>query len=135
MSVEVDFLVIGSGLAGLTYALTAAEFGSVALLTKKNRTDANSSWAQGGIAGVLADNDSFELHTQDTLVAGAGLCHADAVDVLVHEGPERIRHLMTLGAQFNTETNTDGLEVLSLGREGGHSRNRIVHTADYTGWE
>jgi L-aspartate oxidase len=135
MSVEVDFLVIGSGLAGLTYALTVAEFGSVALLTKKNRTDANSSWAQGGIAGVLADNDSFELHKQDTLVAGAGLCHEDAVDVLVHEGPERIRHLMTLGAAFNTETNGDGLEVLSLGREGGHSRNRIVHTADYTGWE
>ena len=135
MSVEVDFLVIGSGLAGLTYALTVAEFGSVALLTKKNRTDANSSWAQGGIAGVLADNDSFALHTQDTLVAGAGLCHEDAVDVLVHEGPERIRHLMTLGAQFNMETDTAGIEVLSLGREGGHSRNRIVHTADYTGWE
>ncbi len=135
MSVEVDFLVIGSGLAGLTYALTVAEFGSVALLTKKNRTDANSSWAQGGIAGVLAENDSVALHVQDTLIAGAGLCHEDAVDVLVEEGPERIRHLITLGAQFNTETNPEGLEVLSLGREGGHSRNRIVHTADYTGWE
>ncbi len=135
MSVEVDFLVIGSGLAGLTYALTVAEFGTVALLTKKNRTDANSSWAQGGIAGVLAENDSFALHKRDTLIAGAGLCHEDAVDALVQEGPERIRHLMTLGAQFNTETSPEGLEVLSLGREGGHSRNRIVHTADYTGWE
>jgi L-aspartate oxidase len=133
--VEIDYLVIGSGLAGLTYALYMADYGSVALLTKKTRTDANSSWAQGGIAGVLAENDSFELHMQDTLVAGAGLCHEDAVEVLVHEGPERIRDLIALGAQFNTETDADGRAVLSLGREGGHSRNRIVHTADYTGWE
>src|SRR5579871_1142366 len=135
MSVDVDFLVIGSGLAGLTYALTVAPHGSVALLTKKTRSDANSSWAQGGIAGVLADDDSFELHKQDTLVAGAGLCHEAAVDILVHEGPQRIRHLISLGAQFNTEFDEAGQEVLSLGREGGHSRNRIVHTADYTGWE
>ncbi len=135
VEVETDFLVIGSGLAGLTYALQMAAHGSVALLTKKTRTDANSSWAQGGIAGVLADDDSFELHTQDTLTAGAGLCHADAVEILVHEGPERIRDLMALGAQFNMETDAEGQEVLSLGREGGHSRNRIVHTADYTGWE
>jgi L-aspartate oxidase len=135
MSVEVDYLVIGSGLAGLTYALHVAPYGSVALLTKKTRADANSSWAQGGIAGALAEDDSFELHKQDTLVAGAGLCHEDAVDVLVHEGPERIRDLIALGAQFNTEVAANGQEVLSLGREGGHSRNRIVHTADYTGWE
>jgi L-aspartate oxidase len=135
MIVDVDYLVIGSGLAGLTYALHLANYGSVALLTKKTRTDANSSWAQGGIAGVLAENDSFELHKQDTLVAGAGLCHEDAVEVLVREGPERIRDLIALGAQFNMETDPDGQEVLSLGREGGHSRNRIVHTADYTGWE
>src|SRR5579862_5158363 len=131
----VDFLVIGSGLAGLTYALTVAPHGTVGLLTKKTRTDANSSWAQGGIAGVLADDDSFELHKQDTLIAGAGLCHPDAVDILVHEGPERIRELITLGANFNTATDESGNVVLALGREGGHSRNRIVHTADYTGWE
>jgi L-aspartate oxidase len=135
MIVDVDTLVIGSGLAGLTYALRMADHGSVALLTKKTRTDANSSWAQGGIAGVLAENDSFELHKQDTLVAGAGLCHEDAVEVLVHEGPERIHDLIALGARFNMETDADGQAVLSLGREGGHSRNRIVHTADYTGWE
>ncbi|HZP82657.1 MAG TPA: L-aspartate oxidase [Chthonomonadaceae bacterium] len=135
MSVEIDFLVIGSGLAGLTYALNVAPHGSVALLTKKRRADANSSWAQGGIAGVLSEDDSFALHKQDTLVAGAGLCHEDAVEVLVHEGPERIRDLIALGANFNTETDASGNVRLSLGREGGHSRNRIVHTADYTGWE
>src|SRR5450432_679939 len=133
MSVDVDYLVIGSGLAGLTYALTVAQQGyRVAVLTKKTRTDANSSWAQGGIAGVLADDDSFELHTQDTLVAGAGLCREDAVAVLVHEGPERIRDLMALGASFNMETDEAGQEVLSLGREGGHSRNRIFHATEYT---
>ncbi len=135
MSTKVDFLIIGSGLAGLTYALSVAPYGTVAVVTKKSRTDANSSWAQGGIAGVLSEEDSFELHKADTLRAGAGLCSEEAVDVLVHEGPERIRELMTLGAQFNTETDDQGHEVLSLGREGGHSRNRIVHTADYTGWE
>ena len=135
MAETVDFLVIGSGLAGLTYALQVASHGSVALLTKKTRADANSSWAQGGIAGVLAEGDSFELHARDTLVAGAGLCHEDAVEVLVREGPDRIRDLIRLGAQFNMETDESGREILSLGREGGHSRNRIVHTADYTGWE
>lgn len=135
MIVDVDYLVIGSGLAGLTYALHVASFGSVALLTKKTRADANSSWAQGGIAGVIADDDSFELHVRDTLVAGAGLCNEAAVEVLVREGPERIHELIEMGAQFNMETDKAGQEVLSLGREGGHSRNRIVHTADYTGWE
>ena len=136
MEQNYDYLVIGSGLAGLTYAIQVAHYGSVALLTKKNRTDANSSWAQGGIAGVLdTEGDSFELHVQDTLTAGAGLCHEDAVQVLVEEGPQRIRELIELGAQFDTAVQPDGHTELSLGREGGHSRNRIVHTADYTGWE
>lgn len=130
-----DYLVIGSGLAGLTYALNMAKHGGVTLLTKRKRTDANSSWAQGGIAGVMAEDDSFELHKQDTLTAGAGLCDEEAVEVLVREGPERIQELRELGAQFDTQTEPDGSSVLSLGREGGHSRNRIVHTADFTGWE
>ncbi|CEK12817.1 L-aspartate oxidase [Chthonomonas calidirosea] len=132
---DTDYLVIGSGLAGLTYALRLAPHGHVTVLTKRSRTDANSSWAQGGIAGALGEDDSLELHLQDTLVAGAGLCHPDAVEILVCEGPERIRDLIRLGAHFNTEIGPSGEEVLSLGREGGHSRNRIVHTADYTGWE
>ncbi len=135
MDINVDYLVIGSGLAGLTFALNTAAGGQVAVLTKKTRADANSSWAQGGIAGVLSEDDSFALHTQDTLVAGAGLCHEDAVEILVREGPERIRDLIARGAKFDMELDSDGQSVLSLGREGGHSRNRIAHTADYTGWE
>ncbi len=135
MKREVDYLVIGSGLAGLTFALNASAAGRVALLTKRSRSDASSSWAQGGIAGALGDDDSFALHLQDTLVAGAGLCNTDAVETLVQEGPERIRELMEMGAGFNTEIDEAGNTVLQLGREGGHSRNRIVHTADYTGWE
>jgi L-aspartate oxidase len=135
MASEADFLVIGSGLAGLTFALDVAPHGSVIVLTKKARTDANSSLAQGGIAGVLGEDDSFELHKQDTLVAGAGLCREDAVEVLVTEGPDRIQDLIRMGAHFNYETDSSGHQVLALGREGAHSRNRIVHTADYTGWE
>ncbi|MDE2126108.1 MAG: L-aspartate oxidase [Armatimonadetes bacterium] len=135
MNYRTDFLVIGSGLAGLTFALTAAEHGDVALLTKRASTDASSSWAQGGIAGAFADDDSFQLHAQDTMTAGAGLCHADAVDVLVTEGPARIMDLISLGARFDTQLSGHGDTELALGREGGHSRNRIVHTADYTGRE
>lgn len=134
-TIETDYLVIGSGLAGLTYALRLAPHGSVTLLTKRKRTDANSSWAQGGIAGVLANDDSFELHVKDTLIAGAGLCNEAAVEVLVREGPERIKELMQMGANFDMTDDEEGNPSLSLGREGGHSRNRIVHTADYTGWE
>ncbi|MDW8105483.1 MAG: L-aspartate oxidase [Armatimonadota bacterium] len=130
-----DFVVVGSGIAGLTFALRAAEHAEVVVITKKERSESNTNYAQGGIAGVLSPEDTFELHIQDTLNAGAGLCHEDAVRVLVHEGPRQIRRLMELGARFDMERDAQGNPVLALGREGGHSRNRIVHYADQTGWE
>jgi len=126
-----DYLVLGSGSAGLSFALEVSSKGRVALITKKDRTDSSTNWAQGGIAGVMGPDDDPELHVQDTLIAGAGLCHEDAVRVLVAEGPDRIRELMEFGANFNREPGGE----LSLGREGGHSRRRIIHTADLTGKE
>lgn len=122
---QFDFVVIGSGLAGLTFALHAAPHGRVAVLTKGTVTDSNTSWAQGGIAAAVGESDSWELHEQDTLVAGAGLCDPQAVRFLVQQAPSAIEWLSSLGARFDIE----------LGREGGHSRHRIVHHADKTGWE
>lgn len=127
---HVDVLVIGSGIAGLTFALKLADHASVTLVTKKRRADSNTNYAQGGIAAVMSPTDSFALHVDDTLRAGAGLCHEDAVTELVREGPDRVRELMAWGAAF---TVAEGR--LSLGREGGHSRRRIVHTQDLTGRE
>jgi L-aspartate oxidase len=127
---EVDVLVIGSGIAGLTFALKAARLGSVLVVTKKERAESNTNWARGGIAAVLGPDDDPSLHREDTLVAGAGLCHGDAVRTLVSEGPARVRELLEWGAAF--ERDEDG--ALSLGREGGHSRRRIVHAGDRTGW-
>ena len=132
---QFDFVVLGSGIAGLTFALDVADLGTVALVTKKDRTDSNTNWAQGGIAGVMAPDDSFDLHIEDTLIAGAGLCHRDAVEILVHEGPDRIRELIDFGTHFNTETDAAGREQIALTREGGHSRRRIAFNADLTGRE
>ena len=126
-----DYLVLGSGSAGLSFALEVCHAGTVALITKKERTDSSTNWAQGGIAGVMGPDDDLELHIADTLIAGAGLCNEEAVRILVTEGPDRIRELIAFGANFNR--GTDG--ELSLGREGGHSRRRIIHTADLTGRE
>ena len=120
-----DYLVVGSGLAGLTFALRASEHGSVCVLTKAEITDSNTNWAQGGIAAAVGEADDWHLHEKDTLVAGAGLCDPDAVRFLVQQAPVAIEWLRGLGARFD----------LQLGREGGHSRNRIVHHADKTGWE
>jgi len=128
-------LVIGSGVAGLTYALKAAEFASVTLVTKKEHTESNTNYAQGGIAAVMAADDSPELHIQDTEVAGAGLCHRDAVEQMVREGPARVRDLIDWGAHFSTEEAAGREPRLSLGREGGHTRNRIIHAKDLTGRE
>jgi L-aspartate oxidase len=125
-----DFLVIGTGIAGLSYALKVAQYGTVAIITKKEKAESNTNYAQGGVAAVVSALDSFDLHVADTLATGAGLCHRDAVDVLVREGPERLRELIEIGVQF---TRKDG--KLDLGREGGHSVNRIVHARDLTGRE
>ena len=127
---DFDYLVIGSGLAGLTYALKASAKGSVCVLTKAEVAEANTSYAQGGIAAAVGEADSWELHEKDTLEAGAGLCNPEAVRFLVQSAPDCIEWLTTLGARFDY----DGV-ALDLGREGGHGMNRIVHHADKTGWE
>ncbi len=125
-----DFLSIGSGLAGLTYALRLADHGRVCILTKGEVTDSNTSWAQGGIAAAVGEADSWKLHEQDTLIAGAGTCDPEAVRLLVQRAPDAIQWLVSLGTRFDQHG-----QDLALGREGGHSRNRIVHHADKTGWE
>ena len=130
MDRETDVLVVGSGIAGLTFALEVALAHRVILVTKKERAESSTNWARGGIAAVLGEDDDLHLHIQDTLDSGAGLCHPAAVDILVREGPGRVRELVARGARFAGE---DGR--LSLGHEGGHSRRRIVHAGDRTGRE
>jgi L-aspartate oxidase len=125
-------LVIGSGVAGLTFALRAAEAASIRLVTKKEHTESNTNYAQGGISAVMAADDSPELHIADTETAGAGLCQRAAVDQMVREGPDCVRRLIEWGANFSRDS---GSSSLSLGREGGHSRHRIVHAHDLTGRE
>ena len=127
-----DYLVIGSGIAGLTFALLAAEKGTVTLITKKEEADSNTNRAQGGIACVLDPNDTYEAHIKDTHIAGAGLCKEDAVEVLVKGGPEMIRQLVDWGVPF--DKNSDG-SSFDMGREGGHSARRILHATDLTGRE
>src|SRR4051812_2663938 len=128
----VDFLVLGSGIAGLSFALRASKQGSVLLLAKRGRSESNTAYAQGGIAAVLSPTDSVEAHLQDTLLAGAGLCREEAVQVAVSEGPARVRELIDLGAEFTRDSTPLGFP---LPREGGHSARRILHAADLTGRE
>lgn len=130
-----DFLVIGSGIAGLAFAIKASEFGTVHIVTKKKDSDSNTNYAQGGIASVISGNDAFENHIEDTLKAGAGLCNKKAVEILVRSGPERVNELMQWGTKFSMVRDEFGAEALELGREGGHSFNRIVHAKDLTGRE
>lgn len=132
---KVDFLVIGSGIAGLTFAIKAAAHGSVLVVTKKENTESNTNRAQGGIAAVLHENDSVESHVRDTLVAGAGLCHEEAVRVMVSEGPSRVRELIRFGVRFSRGSTSGGRRPLALGMEGGHSHRRIAHADDLTGRE
>src|SRR4051812_8060 len=131
---DYDFVVIGSGIAGLTFALRAAQHGSVAVVTKRKGVDSNTAVAQGGIACVTSDEDSFELHVADTLEAGAGLCDEAAVRTIVMEGPRRVRELVELGLHFD-DRETGGHREPDLGREGGHSKRRVLHVQDVTGLE
>jgi len=124
-----DFIVIGSGIAGLTFAIKAAEMGSVAVITKEKMFESNTRYAQGGIASVIDKEDKTYLHFEDTLKAGAGLCHKNAVKLTAQKGPEMIKLLSEWGVDFD-KTKSGSLE---LGREGGHSKSRIVHVHDYTG--
>src|ERR1700738_4792778 len=132
---QVDFVVIGSGVAGLSLSLKLAEYGSVALVTKRRATDSNTAWAQGGVACVTSAEDSFDLHISDTLIAGAGLCDQEAVRTIVTEGPAAVRELMRIGVQFDERSLEDGQRELDLGREGGHSKRRVLHYHDTTGRE
>ena len=127
---EADYLVLGSGLAGLYFALRACAHGRVVVVSKRELTDSNTQHAQGGVAGVLGANDTAEQHIEDTLRVGDGLCARDAVERCVREGPEHILYLANqIGVAFDRDANGD----FSLGREGGHTARRIVHVRDMTG--
>jgi L-aspartate oxidase len=133
---DFDVLVIGSGIAGLYYSLQVAQFGTVGIVTKKKAADSATNWAQGGIAAVTADEDSFESHARDTLSAGAGLCRESVVTRVIERGPAMIEGLLKLGAAFDqVAPNTVGETEFDLGREGGHSHRRILHHRDTTGRE
>ncbi len=134
---EFDYLVLGSGIAGLSFALQVAPHGRVAIITKKDRAESNTNYAQGGIAAVTSKEDSFELHVRDTLEAGAGLCKESVVRTIIEEGPPRIAELIDLGMQFSERiiSPANGTKELDLGKEGGHSKRRILHAKDVTGRE
>lgn len=129
MKKRTDFLVIGSGIAGLTFALKASRFGKVSIVTKANLEDTNTRYAQGGIAAVFREPDSFEKHVRDTLVAGDGFCNEEVVRMVVQEAPARIKELIGLGVSFDQME--DG--TYDLAREGGHTEYRILHHKDKTG--
>jgi L-aspartate oxidase len=131
MEYKTDFLVIGTGIAGLTFAMKVADYGRVAIVTKKEAMETSTNYAQGGIASVFGQYDSFDFHIRDTLEAGDGLCNKGVVEMVVKHGPERIRELMNWGVAF-TQDRAGKLE-LDLGLEGGHSQKRIVHAGDFTG--
>lgn len=131
MQQKVDFLIIGSGIAGLSYALKVADKGSVYIVTKSNEDESNTKYAQGGIAAVWHNGDSIEKHIQDTLIAGAGLNDEESVRIVVSEGTERVKELIQLGTNFDKTAQGE----YDLAKEGGHSEHRILHYKDITGYE
>ena len=131
--VTTDFLVIGSGLAGLSFSLKAIGAGSIALVTKQDIAESSSRYAQGGIAAVTSRDDSFAEHIRDTIRAGDGLCRREIVELVVNSAPDRIRDLIDLGVEFSRRP--ENRKEYDLGREGGHSRRRVLHAADQTGAE
>jgi L-aspartate oxidase len=135
MAIVCDYLVVGSGIAGLAFALEAAAHGDVVIITKRSREESNTKYAQGGIASVLAQDDSFAAHISDTMTAGAGLCHDVAVELCVREGPARIAMLREVGVRFTGASSRENDADLDLAREGGHSARRVAHAADMTGRE
>ena len=129
MRKRTDFLIIGSGIAGLTFALKAARYGKVTIVTKSEIDDSNTKYAQGGIAAVFSEPDNFEKHIRDTLIAGDGICNEEVVRLVVQEAPARIKDLIDLGVPFDKKK--DG--TYDLAREGGHTEPRILHAKDRTG--
>ena len=131
MTRRFDFLVIGGGIAGISFALKAAKHGKVALLCKTTLDESNTTFAQGGIASVMYEPDSFDKHVEDTLIAGDGHCNLAAVEHVIKKAPSQIDELLNWGVNF--DKNDDGL--FDLHREGGHSEHRILHHKDNTGYE
>ena len=128
---DIDFLVIGSGIAGLSFALKAAKHGKVLIVTKANEDESNTKYAQGGVAVVVDKEDSFNKHIEDTLIAGDGLCDERIVELVVKEGPERIDEIIQYGTHFDK----DNEGIFDLAKEGGHSEHRVLHYKDITGFE
>ena len=128
---KVDFLIVGSGIAGLSFALKAASVGKVLIITKSNEDESNTKYAQGGVAVVTDQADSFENHIADTLIAGDGLCNPQVVENVIKEGPDRIAELISYGTLFDKEASGE----YDLAKEGGHSAHRILHYKDITGYE
>jgi len=134
MEIKTDFLVLGSGIAGLSFALKVCNFGSIAIVTKKEKIESGTNYAQGGIAAVLGPDDSFNLHIADTIAVGEGISHQEIVEIVVRDGPSRIKELVDWGVDFSKNSSSKEVSY-DLGREGGHSRRRIIHVQDLTGRE
>lgn len=129
--IKTDFLVIGSGIAGLSFAKKVSAFGQVLLVTKKGTAETNTNYAQGGIAAVMSSVDSLSSHIEDTFRVGYGLCHREVVEIVIREGPTCVQELMNIGVRFSKKSDSE----FDLGREGGHSQRRVLHAKDQTGAE